>query len=153
MYATTSHYLLKDSLAHLAMQLSKAALRRINQDLQAQGYPITSEQWTALVHIWNQDGLTQLELGQRLSKDKTNIARLVASLEQAGFIRREAGETDRREKSVHLTATGLAAMPPLAALVQRVLDEAYAGIDEHELSVCRRVLAKARKNLATHIKA
>ncbi len=70
MHPSTSHYLLKDSLGHLATQFSKAALKRINQDLQASGHPITSEQWTALVHIWNQGGLTQQELGERLSRTR-----------------------------------------------------------------------------------
>lgn len=147
MHPSTSHYLLKDSLGHLATQFSKATLRRINQDLQAGGYPITSEQWTALVHIWNQGGLTQQELGERLMKDKTNIARLAASLERLGYIARRPGQTDRREKTLRLTQLGQQAMPGIAALVQRVLTDAYAGIDEHELALCRRVLARARQNL------
>lgn len=149
MHPSTSHYLLKDSLGHLATQFSKATLRRINQDLQAGGYPITSEQWTALVHIWNQGGLTQQELGERLLKDKTNIARLAASLERLGYIARQPGQTDRREKTLRLTQLGQQAMPGIAALVQRVLTDAYAGIDEHELALCRRVLARARQNLDT----
>lgn len=147
MHPSTSHYLLKDSLGHLATQFSKATLRRINQDLQAGGYPITSEQWTALVHIWNQGGLTQQELGERLLKDKTNIARLAASLERLGYITRQPGQTDRRERTLRLTQLGQQAMPGIAALVQRVLTDAYAGIDEHELALCRRVLARARQNL------
>ncbi len=147
MHPSTSHYLLKDSLGHLATQFSKAVLKRINQDLQAAGHPVTSEQWTALVHIWNQGGLTQQELGERLFKDKTNIARLSASLERQGYIRRAPGTLDRREKTLRLTDQGLTAMPALAALVQRVLHDAYAGIDEHELALCRRVLARARQNL------
>lgn len=147
MHPSTSHYLLKDSLGHLATQFSKAALRRINQDLQAAGHPITSEQWTALVHIWNQGGLTQQELGERLLKDKTNIARLAASLERLGYIVRQPGQTDRREKTLRLTQQGQEAMPGIASLVQRMLADAYAGIDEHELALCRRVLARARQNL------
>lgn len=147
MDATTTHYMLKDSLGHLATQFSKAVLRRINQELQAAGHPITSEQWTALTHIWNQDGLTQQELCERLIKDKTNIARVLAGLERLGFIRREAGASDRREKTVHLTPAGSEAMPGIAALVQGVLATACAGIDEHELCVCRRVLLRARQNL------
>lgn len=147
MYASTSHYLLKDSLGHLATQFSKAALKRINHELQAGGYPITSEQWTALVHIWNQNGMTQQELGERIFKDKTNIARLAASLERQGYIRRQPGQTDRREKILQLTELGCEAMPGIAALVQGVLDEACAGIDGHELSLCKRVLQRARANL------
>ncbi|MBI5520529.1 MAG: MarR family transcriptional regulator [Desulfovibrio sp.] len=148
MFATTSHYLLKDSLGHLATQFSKAALRRINQELAAQGHPVTSEQWTALVHIWNQEGLTQQELGEKLLKDKTNIARLAAGLERLGYIRRDTGSRDRRERSLRLTESGRDMMPRLAALVQGVLHEACAGIDEHSLYICRQVLRKARQNLA-----
>jgi len=147
MDATKSHYMLKDSLGHLATQFSKAVLRRINQELQAGGHAITSEQWTALAHIWNESGLTQQELGERLIKDKTNIARLLAGLERLGLIHRVAGVSDRREKTVHLTPAGSAAMPGIAALVQGVLARACAGIDEHELCVCRRVLLRARQNL------
>jgi len=147
MHPSSSHYLLKDSLGHLATQFSKAVLKRINQDLQVAGHPVTSEQWTALVHIWNQGGLTQQELGERLFKDKTNIARLSASLERQGYIRRETGKVDRREKTLRLTELGQAAMPGIAALVQHVLSNAYAGIDEHELALCRRVLERARQNL------
>jgi len=139
--------MLKDSLGHLATQFSKAVLRRISQDLQKSGSPISSEQWTALVHIWNEEGQTQQQLGEKLLKDKTNVARLLASLDGLGYIKRVPGQTDRREKTIHLTAAGRAAMPGMAALVQRVLNEACAGIDGHELSLCRRVLLRARLNL------
>jgi len=54
---------------------------------------------------------------------------------------------DRREKTLRLTELGLAAMPAVAALVQHMLSEACAGIDEHELALCRRVLTRARQNL------
>jgi len=147
MHTAKAQYELKDSLGHLATQFSKAVLRRINQELQAGGYPITSEQWTALVHIWQQEGLTQQQLGERLIKDKTNVARLLASLEKAGYIQRRPGHPDRREKRVRLTEKAQTAMPGIAALVQKVLDAASAGIDAAELDLCRRVLRRARLNL------
>lgn len=148
MHASTTHYMLKESLGHLATQFSKAVLRRINQDLAAAGHGVTGEQWTALVHVWNAEGLTQQELGRRLLKDKTNIARLVAGLEAQGLVLRKAGESDRRERALFLTEAGREAMPRIARLVQAILDEACAGIDEHELCLCRRVLTRARQNLA-----
>lgn len=148
MHPTTSRYLLKDSLGHLATQFSKAVLRRINLEFEAAGHAVTGEQWTALVHIWDAEGLTQQELGQRIVKDKTTIARLVAGLERQGYVRRRPGASDRRERLLALSERGRADMPHLAALVQGVLDKACAGIDAHELCLCRRVLARARQNLA-----
>lgn len=147
MQRTPSSYLLQNSLGHLATQFSKAVLRRINHDLQKNKYPITSEQWTALVHIWNQEGQTQQQLGEKLLKDKTTVARLLASLEKRGYITRIPGELDGREKTIHLAEIGRAAMPGVVALVQKVLDEACAGIEDHELDLCLRVLQRARLNL------
>ncbi|MDR3641175.1 MAG: MarR family transcriptional regulator [Humidesulfovibrio sp.] len=144
-----SHYQLKESLGHLATQFSKAVLRRINQGMQANGFPISSEQWTALVQIWNAEGMTQQQLGEKLLKEKTNVARLLSSLEQSGYIERRPGAADRREKTVHLGPAGRRAMPRLVALVQRILDEAGQGIAEGELAICRRVLLRARLNLAS----
>jgi len=148
MHDATIRYQLKDSLGHLATQFSKAVLRRINQVLQQGGYPITGEQWTALVQIWNAEGQTQQQLGERLLKDKTTVARLLFSLETAGYIERRPGAADRREKTIHLAASGRAAMPRVVALVQNVLDEAGQGITPEDLDTCRRVLMRARLNLA-----
>ena len=147
MNSVTSHYMLKDSLGHLAVQFSKAILRRIAQEFQKHSVPISSEQWSALVHIWNEDGLTQQQLGERIVKDKANVARLLAGLEELGYLYRKPGKADRREKTVHLSDAGREAMPGIVGLVQGVLDEACAGIDGHELSLCKRVLQRARANL------
>jgi len=148
MHDATHPYQLKDSLGHLATQFSKAVLRRINQVLQQDGHAITGEQWTALVQIWNAEGQTQQQLGERLLKDKTTVARLLSSLEAAGYIERRPGAADRREKTIHLAASGRAAMPRVVALVQEVLNEAGKGIAPDDMETCRRVLLRARLNLA-----
>jgi 6-phosphofructokinase 1 len=52
-------------------------------ELSRQEIPITSEQFSVLVHVWDQNGQPQYVLVDKLYKDKTTMARLVASLEQS----------------------------------------------------------------------
>jgi len=147
MNQTDSPYVLENSIGHLATRFSKAILGRLAEALRQGGHPVTSEQWSVLVHVWTREGQTQRMLGEKLFKDKTNIARLVSSLESLGYVSRAPGSSDGREKIIFLTSRGRAAMQGMTCLVQSILDEAAAGIDAQELDTCKRVLRLAYRNV------
>ena len=147
MRKNNSKYFLDDSLGHLASNASRAVLKRINQELSRQGFPITSEQFSVLVHVWDQNGQPQYVLVEKLYKDKTTMARLVASLESLGLIVRTPGQKDAREKNVFLTEQGRNMMAKVTELVQEILVTAQKGIDERELKICKEVLRRFHKNL------
>ena len=143
----TSHYFLDDSLGHLTSNASRAILKRINQELSRQEIPITSEQFSVLVHVWDQNGQPQYVLVDKLYKDKTTMARLVASLEALGLIVRSPVQKDAREKNVFLTEQGRSIMAKVTDLVHEILVSAQKGIDEHDLKICKEVLKQFHKNL------
>lgn len=140
-------YVLEESLGHLASRFSKRVLGRIAQALGQGGYPVTSEQWSLLVHVWSERGQTQGQLAKRLLKDKTNLARLAGSLEELGYIRRVQGEADGREKRLFLTERGELAMDGMTAIVGDVLADCLAGVSPADLEACKRVLRAAHGNL------
>src|SRR6266567_1846571 len=140
-------YRLEKSLGHLATRFSRAMLRRINAELSQHGYPITSEQFSFLVQLWDQNGLPQGVLAEKTSKDKTTMARLAAGLESLGLIVRLPSPGDARERLVFLTDNGKGMMEEVTALVRGVLTEAQQGIDEAELEICREVLRRACRNI------
>lgn len=140
-------YSLNESLGHLASAASRAVLKRINIELARNGYPITSEQFSALVHIWDQNGQPQYQLVEALNKDKTTLARLMANLESLELIVRIAGNVDGREKNIFLTDKGRDMMSKVSDMVQEILDEGQKGISEKELIVCKNVLRKFKANL------
>ncbi len=143
----TVKYTLDESLGHLASNASRAVLKRINQELARHGFPVTSEQFSVLVHVWDQNGQPQYVLVEKLHKDKTTMARLVASLESLGLLVRMPGQTDGREKIVFLTEQGKTMMSKIADLVLEILDVAQRGIDEEELRITKDVLRRFHKNL------
>ena len=147
MPAKRFRYSLDDSLGHLASNASRAVLKRINQELARGGFPITSEQFSVIVHVWDKNGRPQYLLAERLFKDKTTMTRLVAGLESLGLIQRHPGHKDGREKNVFLTDEGKKMMSQVGDLVLEILENAQKGIDKHDLKVCKDVLRRFHKNL------
>jgi DNA-binding MarR family transcriptional regulator len=147
MRANRPPYSLDDSLGHLASNASRAVLKRINQELARRGFPLTSEQFSVMVHVWDQSGRPQYILAERLYKDKTTMARLVAGLEAQGVLTRAPGQEDAREKIVFLTEKGKAVMTQVADLVSEILETGQKGIKKEDLATCKEVLRRFHRNL------
>jgi DNA-binding MarR family transcriptional regulator len=141
-------YSLQESLGYLAHEASGAIRKQIGRELARKGYPIKAEQFSALVYIWDEDGQTQRALAEKLYRDKTTVARLVAGIESLGFIRRAPGQEDAREKRIFLTESGKKLMAEVTQLVQDILLLAQKGIDPREIQICKEVLRRIRENLA-----
>ncbi len=147
MKPSPTNHTLDKSLGHLAARFSRVMLRRINAELSQRGFPITAEQYSFLIQLWDRNGLPQGVLADRTAKDKTTMARLVAGLESRGLIVRLPSPGDARERLVFLTDKGKALMDEATALARGVLAEAQQGIDEARLEQCRDVLRRACRNL------
>ena len=137
------------SLGHLAARFTRIIQRRFNALLARHELPITSEQYSLLVQLWNCNGLPQGALAERTEKDKTTMARLAAGLESRGIIVRLPSPGDARERLVFLTDRGKELMDQATDLARELLMEAQQGIDKKQLDVCREVLRRACLNLRT----
>jgi DNA-binding MarR family transcriptional regulator len=142
-----ARYTLDKSLGHLAARFTRVALRRISAALAQHALPITTEQYSFLVQLWDQNGIPQGVLADKTAKDKTTMARLAAGLESRGLIVRLPSPSDARERLVFLTDKGKELMDQATELVRGILAEAQQGIDERELEACRDVLRRACLNL------
>ncbi len=147
MKSSSTGHPLEKSLGHLAARFTRVMLRRINATLSQHGFPITSDQYSFLVQLWDRNGLPQGVLAEKTAKDKTTMARLAAGLESLGLIARLPSPGDARERLVFLTDKGKEMMDEATGLVREILAEAQQGIDEADLEVCREVLRRAFLNL------
>ncbi|GFO69533.1 MarR family transcriptional regulator [Geomonas limicola] len=144
---TTDTYTLNVSLGHLASRFSRTVLRRFNLVLVEQGIPITAEQYSLLVQLWECNGLAQGALAEKTAKDKTTMARLAAGLESRDLIVRLPSPDDARERLLYLTDNGKQLMDRATKLARGILDEAQQGIPAADLDTCREVLRRAYANL------
>lgn len=143
------NYSLHDSLGHLSSAASRVVLKKINAELTKRGFLITSEQFSVLVHIWDQNGQPQYQLVEALFKDKTTLTRLLANLESLGLIVRITGQVDTREKNVYLTDEGRTVIAQVSKIVMEILEEGQKGIDEKKLKICKDVLRQFHRNLVS----
>jgi DNA-binding MarR family transcriptional regulator len=67
---------------------------------------ITYPQYLVLLVLWERDGLTVSELGERLSLDSGTLTPLLKRLETAGLVSRLRDTQDERRVLVRLSAAG-----------------------------------------------
>ncbi|WP_282936881.1 MarR family transcriptional regulator [Paenibacillus sp. RC67] len=110
-------------------------------------FDITVDQWEILVILWEQEGITQKDLAERLYKDQTNIARMLFKLEKKGFIHRVTHETDRRALRVYLTAKGRDIKEEILTPSIEAYKKTIKGLSEEEVETFRRILAVMYNNV------
>ena len=93
--------LLDNQLCFALYSTSLAMTRRYQPLLQALG--ITYPQYLALLVLWERDGLSVSELGERLFLDSGTLTPLLKRLESAGLVSRLRAVDD--ERCVHITLT------------------------------------------------
>jgi len=69
---------------------------------------LTYPQYLVMLVLWERDGLTVSELGERLSLDSGTLTPLLKRLEAAGLLQRERDAQDERCVRVALTRAGRA---------------------------------------------
>lgn len=71
-----------------------------------QEHRLPPAQWSAMKTLWNRDGLTISEMGEKLLIRNSTMTALVDRMERDGLVRRERDPEDRRAVRVFLTPIG-----------------------------------------------
>jgi DNA-binding MarR family transcriptional regulator len=69
---------------------------------------LTYPQYLVMLVLWETDGVTVKELGERLFLDSGTLTPLLKRLEAQGMVKRERSTEDARSVRVHLTSPGRA---------------------------------------------
>jgi DNA-binding MarR family transcriptional regulator len=108
-------------------------------------YDLTPPQFGLLAFLWQQDGLTQVELAERGQIDRTTIGGLIDRLEKMGLVERRQHPQDRRAYKIHLTERGKEMESALSACADRSRDTFTKGLNEQEISELIRMLEILRQ--------
>lgn len=102
--ATDSALLLDNQLCFALYSASLAMTKLYKPLLDELG--LTYPQYLVMLVLWEDDGRTVSELGQRLSLDSGTLTPLLKRLEAAGLVSRLRDVADERRVHIHLTAAG-----------------------------------------------
>ena len=130
--------MLEDSLGFLINHAGRKA--RALLGMRFQPYEITTEQWTVLNRLAEQDGLSQKELARRAEKDQTNLTRILGQLERKGLVVRKTNESDRRSELPYITEKGRALNDVLVPIERDVVLSIVRGLTEEQTAALRSML-------------
>ena len=117
-------------------------------DRRAVGLGVTRAQWKVLFKLTRKPGLRQVELADMLDLEPITLCRIVDRLEEAELVERTRDPEDRRAWRLHVTAKAQPLIEKLQEVGAVLVAQAFAGIDEKDIEIARKVLAQARENAA-----
>lgn len=103
-------------------------------------YELTPSQFALLAFLWQQDGLTQVELAEKGQIDRSTVGGLIDRLERNGLLERRQHPQDRRAYRIYLTDQGKSMESTLSACAERSLTLLTSGLNENEVTELRRML-------------
>lgn len=135
------HQSLGYQVNHAARLLEQELRRRI------EALGVVPGQFAALLALYESDGVTQAELGDRVQIEQSTMTKTLVRMERDGLVSRAPDPHDRRRTLVRLTDHARALEPQLTDAARSTNDLAIAGLEQHEVEVLMTALGQIINNL------
>lgn len=111
-------------------------------------YDLNNSAWRVIASLQHTDGLTIKELARQTVLERSFVSRVVARLEEMGYVRRDNPEDDRRTTRAFLTQSGRDIFTTvLLPVVQEQMRRALTDIPAQEIRQFMLTLAKMMNNV------
>jgi len=108
-------------------------------------YELTPQQFGLLRFLWEEDGITQVELSSRSQVDRTTIGGLIDRLEQSGLLKRLPHPEDRRAYRISLTDAGKSLEKELSPLAEELHKAILEPLSSAEVQTLLTILQKLKQ--------
>jgi MarR family transcriptional regulator, organic hydroperoxide resistance regulator len=109
---------------------------------------LTYPQYLVMLVLWEADGLTVTDLGERLFLDSATLTPLLKRLEQNGLLARRRAAEDERQVLISLTAKGTSLKAKAQDVQRSIFDATQCRPDE--LGALKKQLEQLRAKLRAH---
>jgi len=138
-------FLRLDNQLCFALYSANLAMNKVYRKLLAE-LGLTYPQYLVMLVLWEGDGITVSELGERLFLDSATLTPLLKRLQAAGLVSRERGIEDERQVLVRLTSEGRALRSKAKSVPESVF--CASGCKPEQLQAMRRDLEQLRTSLS-----
>ena len=139
---------LNDTFFYNLEKSVKTYRQYFQNQLKANGFDITLDQWLILNTIIENPNISQNEIAEKVFKDKASVARIIELLVQNGFLTRSIHPTNRRMFQLSITEKGNETIEKLSGLVQVFRKNAVLGISPDVLketqSIMKTIIANCK---------
>ncbi|MFV8827516.1 MarR family winged helix-turn-helix transcriptional regulator [Alkalihalobacterium sp. APHAB7] len=140
-------YVLQESIGYRIANTGRLVINRLNKNFKDNDYPVTHDQWSIMIRLWEEDGMTQQQLAKLTGKDQPSVSRLINNLVKRGLVKRVQHPVDGRTNLIFLTSEGKKMQIGLIKQAQKTIEQISEGIPKDDLDVFLRVLDKINNNL------
>lgn len=137
--------MVNDEIRELLDKISSKTRRNYNHLLH--DLNLHAGQDNLLCKLWNKDGLTQVELCNKLNCEAPTVTNMVKSLEKKGLIFRQKDPNDKRISRIFLTDAGKQIKTPVSEIWKKQQEQLLTDITSDEKLLFRRLLKQMEKNL------
>lgn len=132
--------------ATVALMRTAHVLRR-QADAVVATEDITVQQFNVLRILRGARGpLPTMEISERMIEPSCGITRLIGTLEERGFVKREQWEGDRRQVLCQITAAGLRVLERLEEPLNRLDDQIAGTLSREQVEAFIEILGAIREN-------
>jgi DNA-binding MarR family transcriptional regulator len=123
--------------------------RLIQRELQSRiaPYGVQLGMWYLLRVLWEEDGLTQRQLSQRIGIMEPTTLHTILAMERSGLVTRARNEADRRKINVFLTKRGRELQDVLIPVAVEVVNGVVRGFTEEDKQRFLQFLRAIQRNL------
>jgi DNA-binding MarR family transcriptional regulator len=146
--ADQDDWLLLDHQLCFALYAASLAMTKLYKPL-LDPLGLTYPQYLVMLALWQADGLTVSQLGERLALDSGTLTPLLKRLESAGRVQRLRDATDERRVLLQLTPAGRALKARALSVPQTIA--AAAGCELGEMSALTARLQMLRRRLTASL--
>jgi MarR family transcriptional regulator for hemolysin len=111
------------------------------------GHHLTVSQWRHLRTLWDEEGITQVELARRVGVERAASTSVLDSLEHRGLIRRFRDADDRRKSNLYLTKEGVRILDAALPTVIHINRGALHGFSKPALATLMKMISTVGENL------
>jgi DNA-binding MarR family transcriptional regulator len=133
------------SVGYLARYAHRAFAKALAAELAP--HDILGGQWSVLRVLWEQEGLSQVDLADRMRVEKASLTSVLDAMERRKLIVRSRNSDDRRKVNINLTSYGRSLKAQLLPYGASINRKATRGMSAGEIDQLRGLLARVIRNL------
>jgi MarR family transcriptional regulator for hemolysin len=124
-------------------EVSRSWRAKLDERLRPLG--LSQSRWLVLLHLSKRgDGVVQKDLAKWLGIEGPTLVRILDRMSADGWIERRESVSDRRAKTVHLTAQAHAVIQQINKVAAQLRGELLADIPAADIEACMRVLQQIK---------
>ena len=138
---------LNRQLGFLLKDTTRRYTRRFEE--RAQALSLTLAQCRALLHLENNEGVSQKRLSELTELDPMTLVRILDRMEADGWVQRRFDPADRRAHTLWLTPKSKPVLEHIARLVTETRAETLHGLSNEERAKLIELLERVHANLSS----